>query len=144
MQWSEASAPQSRHFADCGASRRDPNPIPSRDVFERAKKPMSEPSGISDKTLEQLRGWGGSRELSAFEAMMWLAEADPRLRSTTTSVLILDRAPDWERLVAGHEWTSRAVPRFRQRVLEPALGLGMPEWVDDPGFQLDYHLRRLR
>jgi WS/DGAT/MGAT family acyltransferase len=105
---------------------------------------MSENNGISKESLEQLRGWGGARELSAFEAMMWLAEADPRLRSTTTSVLILDRAPDWDRLVAGHEWTTRAVPRFRQRVVEPALGLGMPQWVDDPGFLLDYHLRRQR
>src|SRR4051795_7942238 len=28
-------------------------------------------------------------------------------------------------------------PRFRQRVVEPALGLGEPEWVDDPRFRLE-------
>ena len=105
---------------------------------------MNDPKGISSKTLEQLRNWGGPGELSAFEAMMWLAEADPHLRSTTTSVMVLDSSPDWERLVAGHEWTTRAAPRLRQKVMEPALGLDMPVWVDDPEFLLDYHLRRVR
>ena len=107
-------------------------------------KSMSDEKGFSSKTLEQLRTWGGPRELSAFEAMMWLAEADPHLRSTTTSVLVLDSAPAWERLVAGHEWTTRAAPRLRQRVMEPTLGLEMPVWVDDSEFLLDYHLRRVR
>lgn len=105
---------------------------------------MSEKSGFSSKTLDQLRSWGGPSELSAFEAMMWLAEADPHLRSTTTSVMVLDSAPDWGRLVAGHEWTTRAAPRLRQKVMEPAMGLDMPVWVDDPEFLLDYHLRRVR
>ena len=105
---------------------------------------MSDQKTISSKTLEQLRTWGGSRELSAFEAMMWLAEADPHLRSTTTSVLVLDSLPDWGRLVAGHDWITRAAPRLRQRVMEPTLGLDMPVWVDDPEFLLDYHLRRVR
>jgi WS/DGAT/MGAT family acyltransferase len=31
-------------------------------------------------------------------------------------------------------------PRFRQLVMEQPLGLGEPEWVDDPGFQLDRHI----
>ncbi len=105
---------------------------------------MSDQKSISSKTLEQLRNWGGPRELSAFEAMMWLAEADPHLRSTTTSVMVLDSLPDWGRLMAGHDWITRATPRLRQRVMEPTLGLDMPVWVDDPEFLLDYHLRRVR
>jgi WS/DGAT/MGAT family acyltransferase len=35
-------------------------------------------------------------------------------------------------------------PRFRQRVVEPALPVGPPVWVDDQNFDLDYHLRRIR
>ena len=105
---------------------------------------MSEKTSFSSKTLEQLRSWGGPSQLSAFEAMMWLAEADPHLRSTTTSVMVLDSSPDWGRLVAGHDWTTRAAPRLRQKVMEPAFGLDMPVWVDDPEFLLDYHLRRVR
>lgn len=104
---------------------------------------MGTPDVVSDDILAELRGWGGPSEMSAFEAVMWRAEVDPRLRSTTTSVLFLDCAPDWDRLVAGHRWVIEAVPRFRSRVVDPAFGLGTPTWVEDPDFQLDYHLRRL-
>lgn len=34
------------------------------------------------------------------------------------------------------------VPRFRQRVVEAPLGLSRPWWVDDPHFNIDYHVRR--
>jgi diacylglycerol O-acyltransferase / wax synthase len=33
-------------------------------------------------------------------------------------------------------------PRMRQRVLRVPLGLARPIWVDDEGFDLDFHLRR--
>jgi WS/DGAT/MGAT family acyltransferase len=32
-------------------------------------------------------------------------------------------------------------PTFRQRLIEVPLGLGLPYWVDDPDFDLEYHLR---
>jgi len=47
-------------------------------------------------------------------------------------------------LLAAHEWGSRLVRAFRQRVVEPALGLGTPAWVVDPDFDLHYHVRRVR
>ena len=34
-------------------------------------------------------------------------------------------------------------PRFRQRVVEPRLGIGAPSWKDDPDFDLNLHLHRL-
>ncbi len=34
------------------------------------------------------------------------------------------------------------IPRYRQKAREVPLDLGPPVWVDDPGFDLDYHLRR--
>src|SRR4051794_31235218 len=34
------------------------------------------------------------------------------------------------------------IPRYRQRVRFPPLALGRPVWVDDPHFNLHYHLRR--
>jgi diacylglycerol O-acyltransferase len=34
------------------------------------------------------------------------------------------------------------VPRYRQKVREVPGRLGLPVWVDDPDFQLDYHVRR--
>lgn len=33
-------------------------------------------------------------------------------------------------------------PRFRQRVVEPPLGIGVPSWEDDPNFDIDRHLHR--
>lgn len=88
--------------------------------------------------------WGSDLEMSPFEALMWRVESDPRLRSPMTVVDVLDRAPDWRRLVSAHEWGSRLVPRARQRVVDPPLHLGAPVWVVDPDFDLHYHLRRTR
>jgi WS/DGAT/MGAT family acyltransferase len=85
-----------------------------------------------------------SPELNGLEALMWRAEADPRLRSPLTVIEVLDRVPDWNRLHAAHDWGSRMVPRFRQRVVEPPLGLGAPVWELDPEFDLANHLRRDR
>ena len=34
------------------------------------------------------------------------------------------------------------LPRYRQRVVEVPFGIGQPMWVDDPDFDLAYHLRR--
>lgn len=33
------------------------------------------------------------------------------------------------------------VPRYRQKVVTPPLGLGYPVWVDDPDLDLSYHVR---
>lgn len=87
--------------------------------------------------------WGETRELNALETLMWRVEADPRLRSPICALEILDCAPDWERFLAACDWGTRMVPRFRQKVAEPALGIGSPCWVNDPDFDLHYHVRRV-
>ena len=88
--------------------------------------------------------WARTREMNGIEALMWRAESDPRMRSTICSLAVLDRAPDWERFVAACDWGSRMAPRFRQKVVEPAFGVGIPCWVNDPDFDLHYHVRRIR
>ncbi|MEJ2867957.1 wax ester/triacylglycerol synthase domain-containing protein [Actinomycetospora sp. OC33-EN08] len=88
--------------------------------------------------------WSRSAELTGFEALMWRVEANPRMRSTVVVVEILDRAPDWDRMVAATDWASRVVPRLRERIVAPFLGAGTPFWSVDPDFDLHYHLRRLR
>ncbi len=42
-------------------------------------------------------------------------------------------------------WAARLhlVPLLRQRLVEVPLGLGVPYWVDDPDFDLEYHLREI-
>ncbi|MGZ6736055.1 MAG: wax ester/triacylglycerol synthase domain-containing protein [Nocardioides sp.] len=77
------------------------------------------------------------------EALMWRAEVDPRLRSDGVVMDLLDSVPDWDRLVAGHEWGTRLAPRLRQRVVEDALHLGPPAWVATD-LDLGYHLTRVR
>ena len=98
--------------------------------------PASDPS-VSAPPLD----WGTAREMNGLETAMWRAEAaDPRLRANVTLLELLDRVPDWERLVRAHEWASRMVPRMRQRVVEPALGVGAPAWVTLDEFDLAAHL----
>lgn len=84
--------------------------------------------------------WGATRDLDAFETLMWRAEADPHMRSTIVGLELLDRPPDWDRLVSAHEWASRMVPRFRRKVVDP--GIAPPKWVADADLELGYHLRR--
>ena len=87
--------------------------------------------------------WGTAPEMNPLETAMWRGEsADPRLRSTVTLLEMLDVAPEWDRLVAAHEWASRMVPRMRQRVVEPALGLGAPAWVTVESVDIAEHLSR--
>jgi diacylglycerol O-acyltransferase / wax synthase len=77
------------------------------------------------------------------EAIMWVVESDPFLRTDFTNVTLLECAPDAERLRAGLEQAIAAFPPLRQRVARPPLGLAPPQWADDPDFDLGYHLRRL-
>jgi HAD superfamily hydrolase (TIGR01490 family) len=89
--------------------------------------------------------WGAAPRMNPLETAMWRAEsADPRLRVTVSLLELLDPAPDWDRLLAAHEWASRMVPRMRQRVLEPALALGTPAWVSADDFDLSRHVHRVR
>jgi len=50
-------------------------------------------------------------------------------------------APPFERLEEMVSSKLDAVPRYRQKVRFVPLGLGRPVWVEDPHFNLGYHLR---
>jgi WS/DGAT/MGAT family acyltransferase len=78
------------------------------------------------------------------DALFWYVEdATPELRPLVAGLLMLDRRPDRERMRASVErWVAR-MPRLRQRVVEAPLHLGLPEWEDDPAFELDYHAREV-
>ncbi|MFW0784098.1 wax ester/triacylglycerol synthase family O-acyltransferase [Gordonia sp. CPCC 206044] len=49
---------------------------------------------------------------------------------------------DYQRLVALVENRLQLVPRYRQIVREVTLGLARPVWVDDPDFDINFHIRR--
>jgi diacylglycerol O-acyltransferase len=49
--------------------------------------------------------------------------------------------PPYEDLRAHIESRLHLVPRYRQKLAYPRLQMGRPMWVDDPRFNLDYHVR---
>ena len=58
------------------------------------------------------------------------------------AVLVLaGAAPTHEALMAGVESRLHLVPRYRQRLAHVPLGQGRPVWVDDPHFNIAYHVR---
>lgn len=107
---------------------------------DRAVQVTDGPQGPVDVPLD----WGTSTEMNALETAMWRGETgDARLRSNVTLLETLDHAPDRERLRAAHEWASRMVPRMRQRVVDPALGVGAPTWVTVDEIDLDHHVHHV-
>src|SRR3982750_3202605 len=83
------------------------------------------------------------KRMSDAEALMWALEQDPVLRSTFSNVTFFDRPPDHARFKARMARAVRLVPRLRQRVVDAPGGMAAPEWVDDPLFDLDFHVRRV-
>lgn len=59
---------------------------------------------------------------------------DPAARGELTTTAVL-------RLLAQR---TAAIPGFRQRVLTKPFGLGQPVWIEDPAFNVEHHLHRVR
>jgi diacylglycerol O-acyltransferase len=85
-----------------------------------------------------------TREVTPVDYLMYRGEIDPRSRSSMMSVEVLDRVPDWQRLREDLDRASRVVLRLRQRIVAPLLPIAPAQWVVDPDFDLDFHLRRVR
>ena len=86
--------------------------------------------------------WSASAALTPMQTLMWRAERHPVQSSTSTVIIDLDQAPDWDRFVAATEWGTGLVRRLRQRIVDPLVPTAAPTWADDPTFDLGYHLRR--
>jgi WS/DGAT/MGAT family acyltransferase len=83
------------------------------------------------------------RAMSDAEGLMWRLEKDPYLSSTFGTVIVLDRAPDFDLLRRRMERAVIAIPRLRQRVMPAPANLSPPVWTEDPDFDLDLHVRRI-
>jgi diacylglycerol O-acyltransferase len=79
--------------------------------------------------------------MSAVEALMWAAERDPLLRSSFLNLTFLDCPLDIDRFRARLAQATEVVPRLRRRVVDG--GPGAPELVDDPDFDLGFHVRHI-
>jgi WS/DGAT/MGAT family acyltransferase len=82
--------------------------------------------------------------MSASDALLWINERDPMLRSTITSLLLLDGPPNLDRFRQAVERSLEGIPRLRQRVVIDPLGAAPPRWERDALFDLSYHYRRIR
>lgn len=94
--------------------------------------------------LDGVRMWGAVREMNAVETMFWRGDTSAGVDANLVGVVVLDRVPEWDRLVARHRWISGVAPLLRRRPVEPPLRLGRPFWADDPTFEVDRHLHRAR
>ena len=82
--------------------------------------------------------------MSDSDALMWVIEKDPMLRSTIVTVITVDGVVDKDALWAQIDRATRAIPRLRQRVRSNPLSVAPPRWEVDPNFDLGYHLRFAR
>jgi diacylglycerol O-acyltransferase len=79
--------------------------------------------------------------LSALDAsFLHLEKAGARLH--VASVTVFDGpTPPYDDVLAHVEARLHLAPRFRQRLADVPLAQGRPVWIDDPHFNLRYHLR---
>ena len=79
--------------------------------------------------------------LSAVDAS-FLHQEGPTTQMHIGGVVILEGPPPDFRALRDHVRSRLPlVPRYRQKLAAPPFGLGRQLWVDDPAFNLDYHLR---
>ncbi len=82
--------------------------------------------------------------MGASDAFSWHMESDPVLRPSIVVVVWLDRAPDWDVLVARVDRITRLIPPLRQRVIDSPIPVVAPRWIYDPDFDLSWHVHRVR
>lgn len=82
--------------------------------------------------------------MSDSDALLWHIERDPLLRSTVTSVWLLDSTPERDQMDAVLNRMIGRLPRMRQRVIDDPNGIATPRWEDDPHFESSYHYRWVR
>jgi diacylglycerol O-acyltransferase len=79
--------------------------------------------------------------LSAIDAS-FLAQERANSHMHVGAVLIFDGAsPDYDQFLTHIRSRLHLVPRYRQKLAFPPLETGRPVWVDDPTFNLSYHVR---
>src|SRR5512144_1449912 len=85
-----------------------------------------------------------SRQRMSNADAAWLHMDRPTNLMVINSVMWFDEPLDLDRVreILRVRLVER-FPRFRQRVVEPPLGIGVPSWEHDPDFDLDRHIHRV-
>jgi len=84
---------------------------------------------------------GHKDRLSAIDASFLHQEKQASHMHVGALVIFDGPPPAREDFCAHIESRLRLVPRYRQKLAFPPLEAGRPFWVDDPSFNLDYHVR---
>ena len=82
-------------------------------------------------------------QISGYDAAFLYAES-PTSPMHVASLVIVEGSidfRDFKRIVASK---LHLMPKFRQRLMHVPLDLDYPYWVDDPNFELDLHLNRMK
>lgn len=90
---------------------------------------------------------GPVQRLSGFDAGFLYMET-PTLHMHTLKISVLDPSGvpggyTFERFKEVLGERLHLLPPFRRRIVEVPLGLHHPVWIEDPAFDLDYHVRRV-
>ncbi len=81
--------------------------------------------------------------LSASDMSSLLAERGPIHVNVGAALILEGDPPTLDELLAHVESRLALVPRFRQRVQATPLQITNPVWADDPGFDLEWHVRHV-
>jgi diacylglycerol O-acyltransferase len=80
--------------------------------------------------------------LTAIDAS-FLAQEGPASHMHIGGLVICEGpAPGYEEMLDHIRTRLHLVPRYRQRLAQPPMETGRPLWVDDPTFNLEYHVRQ--
>src|SRR5687768_13673250 len=112
----------------------DEHPVTStaRDWFSGMCRTLSSRPRVSEEHLDTL---------SAVDASFLHQEGD-RTHMHIGGVAVLEGpAPPYREVLDHIRSRLHLVPRYRQKLAAPPFGLGRWRWIDDPSFNLEYHVR---
>jgi diacylglycerol O-acyltransferase / wax synthase len=84
---------------------------------------------------------GHKDRLSAVDASFLHQEKQSSHMHVGALVIFEGPPPSHDEFAAHIESRLRLVPRYRQKLAVPRFEMGRPFWVDDPSFNIDYHVR---
>src|SRR4051812_2746822 len=84
---------------------------------------------------------GHKDRLSAVDASFLHQEKQASHMHVGALVIFEGPPPSRDEFAAHIEQRLPLVPRYRQKLATPRFEMGRPFWVDDPSFNIDYHLR---
>lgn len=79
--------------------------------------------------------------LTAIDASFLLRESDSSHMHVGAAILVEGPAPPFDEFLDNIRGRLHLVPRYRQKLAFPPGDTGRPLWVDDPSFNLEYHVR---